>query len=319
MTRQIATLASTTLIRGGNITVNNQTWGQMWATWDWAGWIKFQVDAAVSLGANCIRLIGSVTQGVSDQATYLSQWKQFLDYTASIGVHAYPCGGDFHPDHWGTTTDQQAATLYAAWGGLCNSYPHVIALDVSNEGFGQGAAAGLTYAQVLARMTSLTSTLRGVAGKPISHSRAFSASSNWSGAAGNDLRAISDLHDIHVYYNGLLPADINGLTNLAGGDLPIMIGEFGALGTGQPTSNRTARYSAVRDLITTRTEVIGGLAWAIADTNTDPSFGTSGMIAANGTPRTDIATVFSSFPIARPLPRVARLTIGGQTKTFRLN
>lgn len=321
--RRLTTIPFGTLIRGGNITVDNTTWPGLWAAWDWDGWIKFQIDELAALGGNCVRLMGGVA-GVADgtysQATYLAHWEQFLDYTASVGIHAYPCGGDFRTEHWGSTTDGQATTLYSAWASLCDGYDHIIGLDVSNEAFASGIAAGLTYAQTLARMTLLSAAVRAATDKPITHSRAFSLVSQWTGSAGGDIAPISDFHDIHVYYDGALPADVSGLADQPWGGLPILIGEFGAYGTGADTGLRTGRYTAIKNIVDSRADVIGALAWAISDTNTSTDFGTSGLVAPDGTVRTDIASVFAAFPAERDVtfPRIVKATIGGAPRVIDL-
>lgn len=323
-TRRLSTVPPGTVLHGGNVTVNNTRWESLWSTWDWNGWIKPQVDRVAALGANTVRLIGNssaVAAGTITQATYLARWTQFLDYTAILGLYAYPCGGDFHPDNWGTTSDTLSTTLWGAWAALCHTYPHVIALDVSNEAFAQGAAAGLTRAQIITRMTSLTTAVRAQTTKPVGHSRVVQSSAEWASADGAVIRELADFHDIHLYYDGAAASDVDILTSTHWGDRPLLLGEFGALGTGQTTGQRVGRYTAVVSIVTSRpNEVIGALAWAITDTNTDPSFGTSGLVASDGTVRTDIANVFATLPTSRPMlfPRYSGVTIGGVAKAIRL-
>jgi len=312
--RRLSTIPYGVLVRGGNLTVNNQTWAQMWAAWDWTGWIKFQIDALKALGGNCVRIIGgplAAVDGTISQATYLARWAQFLDYTAAQGVLAYPCGGDFGPDHWGSMTDSQATAIWTAWADLCDDYPHVIGMDISNEGVSQGIAAGLTQSQVLTRMTMLANAVRTVSTKPIAHSRAFD-DNYWANTFGGDIRPISDFHDIHVYYDALTPTHVDALINSPWGDLPILLGEFGAYGITHTTEQRTGRYSAAKAVVEQRTEVIGALAWAITDTNTG-TWGTSGLVAPDGAVRTDIADIFATMPTTRQIvfPRVVSATVGG--------
>ncbi len=46
-------------IRGGNITTKTyHQWDHFWSEWDWDNWVKPQVDRAVKLGFNTIRVIG---------------------------------------------------------------------------------------------------------------------------------------------------------------------------------------------------------------------------------------------------------------------
>ncbi len=47
-------------IRGGNIVLKRgYQWGSLWSEWDWENWIKPQIDRAVALRLNSVRIIGA--------------------------------------------------------------------------------------------------------------------------------------------------------------------------------------------------------------------------------------------------------------------
>src|SRR6266487_3767970 len=54
-----------------------------WLEWDWFGWIRPQIDCAIALGANAIRIIGDVAMVLSGgvtQATYNARLQQLMAY-----------------------------------------------------------------------------------------------------------------------------------------------------------------------------------------------------------------------------------------------
>jgi hypothetical protein len=66
-----------------------------WAEWDWTGWMRPQIDYAMSLGASIIRLIGDVTvvnSGTITQGTYNARWQQLAAYCAANGIMLYYTG-----------------------------------------------------------------------------------------------------------------------------------------------------------------------------------------------------------------------------------
>jgi hypothetical protein len=92
--------AMSTKFKGGNIApkAGGNAWRGLFAEWDWANWIKPQVDRAAALGLNAIRLIGGpyavfaspapFTQITQDQ--YDSRWEQLAAYCNSKNLFLYP-------------------------------------------------------------------------------------------------------------------------------------------------------------------------------------------------------------------------------------
>lgn len=72
-------------IRGGNITVKpGYDWKFLFAEWDWDNWIKPQIDRAVLLGMNTVRLIGDpgVVTGSAAPPVWAA-WQSLHTYTSS--------------------------------------------------------------------------------------------------------------------------------------------------------------------------------------------------------------------------------------------
>src|SRR5206468_2565197 len=66
-----------------------------WKEWDWSGWIRPQIDCAIALGANAIRIIGDVAMildGGMTQATYNARLRQLLAYCVENRLALYYTG-----------------------------------------------------------------------------------------------------------------------------------------------------------------------------------------------------------------------------------
>lgn len=273
----------------------------MWGGWDWAGWIKPQIDAAVNMGANTIRLIGCVsgiTNGTYTLAAYLARWQQFLDYTTSIGVMAYPCGGDF--GHWGAATKASAVDIYRQWATLLAGYPNVIGVDITNEAFTQSKIITLGGITNLVDISAaLAKVVLDGTPFPVAHSRSATSGDHWSTVDGRWLDVLADFIDIHAYYT-VTQAHVATLDTVwwAAGR-PLLLGEFGA-GMNVPTAGRVDRYEAVRSLLTSEPRLAGALAWAVYDTGSTAA-NQLGLIEypGSGAERADIAPVFRTLPTSR--------------------
>jgi hypothetical protein len=285
------------LLRGANVTVDATPWSQLWAEWDWSGWIKWQIDHLAALTGNSVRLIGGVggiTDGFYTLQQYLSRWEQFFDYTATIGMLAYPCGGGLA--HWSDTSDQQAQDIYRAWGALLNRYDHVIGIDVTNEAFGEGrVTAQLSEETVFTTLEALTEALRQVTTKPVSHSQVLLSGEDIMNSRRARLRGISDFYDFHLYYTPSTAADSLRALNTNWGDKRILIGEVGA-NTTLARAQRVARYVSVRQFVASSTLAMGAFSWAITDSvPRDPS-NTFGLVDRAGAARSDIVGAFQTWP-----------------------
>ena len=282
------------LLRGANIAVKSsyypRPWHNLWLRWDWDDWIKWQVDLAATLGVNCIRLIGAVTpvaEGAMTTARYHAQWAQLLDYLTAKGMSAYPCPGDLR--HWGATTLPQAVKHYRMLGALFDRYPNVVGIDVSNEAqFGTEDGHGAT--DVRSVMVALTKALRSSTSTALAHSVSVGSALDLAQPSLGQFAGLSDFLDLHLYYTPSA-TDLRPLSRQPTGDRPVVIGEFG-IGIEEPSSDRTARYLAVRDLIRTDRRLVGALAWDIAEDN-------FGLFDTSGRPRDDITAALTTFPLHR--------------------
>jgi hypothetical protein len=271
-------------IRGGNITVkpSGQGWQGMWAEWDWTNWIKPQVDRAVALGMNTVRVIGSaecvivdpipVTLPKISQATYLARWQQLVEYCQSVGLYLYPVvvqKWDFIDTQTPTYNFQASnvTNVVTATAQLLGVYTNVIGFDCFQEG---DATYGLAVADVLAMYSAIRAvaptvplttsnstggfgTLRGFWDDTTSLS--YQA---WTATGG------SDFIDIHLYTDALVASDLDGFIQRVG--KPVLIGEFGD-SVDQTTGAIAARYAAMA-AVHNRQGVIGSLVWALADQTT---------------------------------------------------
>jgi hypothetical protein len=294
-------------LRGVNISPGPQhfytpsVWAGLWQTWDWDTWIKPIIDDARSIGANSIRTIGNtlvVTSGMISADEYLNRWRQLLDYTASQGMYFFPCGGDL--GHWGHVTTLSAAEdIYRSWSDLLAEYSHVVGVDISNEASAKGADEGIGYNQpepwpdVIKRLGEL---VREVSHKPITHSRSLNNPLRWANGS-IYLDTLSDFISIHCYYSpGREDADALHAAPWGSGK-QLLIGETGA-GLDLNSEERSARYRAVKALVEASPDNVGALAWSGYDLKDKPR-DQKGLFDRNRRPRSDITSVFETFPIAR--------------------
>lgn len=281
----------------------DSAWTGLWQRWDWEGRIRNELDDAVSLGANCVRLIGNthvVTSNVINLDTYLSRWQQFLDYCTAVGLKIYPCGGDLR--HWGETPLSIAEEIYHNWGSLLAGNDGVIGVDITNEApAASRIQGGVAYHQSeswLYTVRRLGDTVREVTSKAITHSRAlykYDAASWLNGSPETD--ALSDFIDVHAYRasNATDADELLAAGSTAGKQL--IIGEYGANLT-MTAAERTAAYEEIKGLIEHSPRCVGGLAWTIYDTGTDPA-SMYGLYDPERRLRNDIADVYTTFPVTR--------------------
>lgn len=146
-----------TKLKGGNIAPKpgGYGWQGLFAEWDWNNWIKPQVDRAVALGLNSIRLIGGPRCIFVDpvaglpkisQATYDAHWSQLADYCLRKGLYLYPMLVSFWDliDVYGVGANFQDAAMTASiktTAANLSNYSNVIAFDIFQEGAASTALA----------------------------------------------------------------------------------------------------------------------------------------------------------------------------------
>lgn len=282
-----------TRLRGANVTIKPTTtspgWRKLWgAEWDYS-WVKGQIDQAVSVGANCIRIIGAVNGivgGHYTRATYHARVAQVIEYCQSLGLGYYLVGaGDYE-----TTRTQATLDELIAVGLMAQEYGNVIAYDVFQEWnvwlnqTTDGSASAITA--MLADLRAWATAIRqaGVT-LPLTYS------SNTTGGV-TEVAQFCDYADFHVYN----PVTDTTLDSVAGGK-EFIIGEFGAnVSVGQAAQE--TRYNEVKSLVTARTFIRGAFQWAITDQSASDAE-KYGMFDANGVERTYITNIFKTFPLTR--------------------
>jgi hypothetical protein len=287
----------------------HSVWSAMWRVWNWNGWIKPQIDDAAAIG-NAIRFFGNthcIAQGNITQATYLAQWRQVLDYSVAKGLFIYPCGGDL--GHWGNFTWSQSVALYTAWANMLSTYSNVVGVDITNEACGQMHPANVsptTYNQpesYVDLLAALGGIVRSEAGVRIAHSFPLADSSWWtlSTAPIPTLFEMSDFLDYHIYASTTPAQAAQAFTNSWGFGKHMVIGEFGVNET-ISSNARTTRYQEISNIVASRTDIDGALAWSCWDLTMGscPDCRT-GLYDASRRLRTDISTPFATIPVTRAI------------------
>lgn len=272
-------------------------WHNLWEDWPWTSWIKFQVDLLQSVGGNTVRLMGTY-KGVYDAtiniATVLDRWDQLAEYTASIGMYLYPCvGGDFAGAYGYTPSNAFVADEAAAVAERLREYDHIIGIDIVQERSTSWAATNgeaaysavkaetdvpLTYSHVVTNSTDLAAT-------------------TWR----SQLDRMVDFFDIHINSYDLGATDLANQYWALGGTKPTLIGEFGRP-MSDGSSARAGVYTATKagvnataSIATGTVYLAGALSWAISDQDTVSS-NQWGMFDAAGVARTNVTSIFSTFP-----------------------
>lgn len=260
--------------RGGNITVKpSQSWATVWSEWDWDNWIKPQVDRAVVLGLNGIRIIGApdaVLSGGLTQNAYNAHMEQLAAYCSYLGLMFYPClcekwvftYGHTPPYDWQDATATATITSSAA---ALAPYKNIFGFDLFQEGSGQ--SDGLLVADVVALYAAIRDVAPGIPVTTSNSSGGFgTAAQFWADTTSVPYQAWtaingSDFCDLHVYLDDVIPADMDAF--LARVRKPVLIGEYG-IGQDRSGADQTARFTAVSGLHN-RQDVLGSLLWALAD------------------------------------------------------
>lgn len=284
-------------IKGGNI-VPKPLAGPpgLWAEWDWTNWIKPQVDRAMALGLNAIRIIGApqvVLARINPDlpaiplATYIARWEQLATYCQENGLRLYPSltekwaymytqfGGLGGVPPW-NFRDPAVTSVITASAAALAKYPNVIGFDIFQEG-GGSHSDGLTVDDVLA----LYAAIRRVAPNVPLTTSDSSGSYPTAEAFWQDTESLSyqlwvhpdgaDFVDVHIYLEGVDPTQIDSLIQRT--KLPVLIGEYGG-GQDIPAHARIARYESAQRLHN-RVDILGSFVWALADQGTtdDKRFG----------------------------------------------
>lgn len=298
-----------TVIRGVNLVpkaahvASGSAYRALFAEWDWAGWIKPQIDASLAVGANTIRLIGDmvgVNDGTFTQAHYDACWAELITYCAANDAYAYPAGGGVSQiPTSGTTADRAAwaADTVAAAALEWDTYDNVIGIDVVQEAVRVVPANSV----IMLHAADTFATVRTATTKPLTTSN-FAEHFYGSGRFANPLwreylRDHVDFWDLHIYFDAR-PDLIHQCFWGQGETKPVLIGEFGTPASGGE-AYQTRRYTQALDVVNFNAyglRCAGALAWA----SFDQGLGSEafGMFESDGSPRPHMTDVFEQFPIA---------------------
>lgn len=290
------------ILRGANLApkISHVTSGAAYRTmfgeWDWAGWIKPQVDALHSVGGNCVRLIGDL-QGVNDgtftQATYNSRWAQLAEYCASLGMYIYPAGGGVSQVAAGGLTPAQIGDSVAAMAAAIDAHSNVVGIDVLQESVRLQVAG--SYA--LSYPAEITGPVRTATTLPLTFSNSTTAGGGrfefplWRRL----LRPYVDFWDLHVYFPAA-PGLLYDAFWSQGETKPILIGEYGSPASAGVTE-QSRQFDAITAVANNRLyglHAAGALAWAVFDQG--PGGEAFGMFETDGTPRTHLTSRFQQLP-----------------------
>lgn len=272
----------------------------LFSEWDWAGWIKPQIDAALAAGANAVRLIGDlegVNDGTFNQAYYDAKWAQLITYADGLGMYVYPAGGGVSQ---ATAAGLDAAAIgatVAAAADAWDAYDNVIGIDVLQEGVRVVPSNSIIQTSPAAIFTPI----RAVTTKPLTTSNAADATYS-AGRLANPrwretLRAYVDFWDIHIYFKPTATVLYDCFWG-QGEDKPVLIGEFGSLAS-EADATRVADFQRIADVANRRLldlRPAGAFVWAAFDQ--DASAAASwGMFNTDGTVRADLDVPFQRIPI----------------------
>lgn len=341
-------------IKGGNIVPKpdptnggaSQGVGAMWAEWDWNNWIKPQIDRAIALRLNAIRIIGSPQSVLTyastslpqiSQAAYNARWRQIAEYCLRNGLYLYPTLTEKWAFMWtsfhglgGTAPwnfqEPVATAVITSSAAALAKYPNIVGFDLFQEGSGSHGD-GLVLADVLALYSAIRAVAPGIPLTTSDSSGSYgSADAFWTNTTSLPYQAWTsqggaDFVDLHIYTEGVNATQLDGYIKRVG--RPIIIGEYGG-GQNLSSASRAARYQSAR-VLHNRPGVLGSLLWALADQGTAPSsqfgvwdntgFSQPAYPSPNGsTPlsvttgrRSDVVTVLEGFASTEiPAPLEAR-------------
>lgn len=248
-----------------------------WLEWDWAGWIRKQVQYAQSLGANTIRLIGDVTVvngGSLTQGQYNTRTQQLVAYCVQQGLGVYYTGcatyGTDGVDN-GTVALSDAtiagiinSNVVSITSGATDYRQWIIGADIVQE-----ANANMTAA----RVNNLYSLIKSSVPSPIGCTFSTSAivpDATWIASIAGSL----DYLDYHIYpqvYGINAPPSQANFTNGPRTTYPtkdLLIGEFGCAESYTTTQVSSWLSNAFGIGNMADSHMRGGMWWSVQDQDT---------------------------------------------------
>ena len=109
----------------------NGDYDAMYSSWNFERDWKNQIDAAASIGANCMSYFGSINL-TGTLANYLGQRRQIVEYLASKKMYALPYAS-CTPRDWGAVSYETARSIIVADAAVMGQYPNVAAYMTCDE------------------------------------------------------------------------------------------------------------------------------------------------------------------------------------------
>lgn len=290
-----------------------------WIEWDWTGWMRPQIDCAIALGANTVRLVGDVamvTSGALSQAAYNARLQQVVKYCVDNGLAYYyigcaPYATDGANNGTLATPDAQIASVItsniaAITSGSSDFRANIIGADLVSE-----ANAGFSAARVNNIYSLVRPNVPAVVPCTFGTSGALPDSS-WL----NSISGSCDFIDPHIYpqvyggINNFPPASAISALHAAFPNKEILFGE-GGVDTSLCTTAQAVAWitnlTALADMPIAR----GALLWAAQDQQTSTEL--YGAFDSNWHPRVSIAGPWlkwcrlSYLPVSRSSPNGATI------------
>lgn len=286
-------------------------WDQMYAAWDWDGWIKPQLDRIVAAGGNMTRTIGGINglpvfgRNSYTEATYFNRLRQLYDYCGEIGLAVEGNGwdrGQWRADQTGSDAitaaeaNDHLSRLAAVWA----EYPDVVrCADIEQEidwhaDEYAGDPTSYPIAEILDDCATFAATVRAVAPNlPITFSFT-ELPANAETIIDNLKLGVVDYWSCHTYLYDPAAASYNILRSRS--LQPILIGEWG-VNQSQTELVRTTRATAVVT-VAALSYHLGQLYWAAADQATGATPAAQwGLWDNSGVARDDVKDIWDTSPL----------------------
>lgn len=291
------------VLKGVNTTSYNTTvreqWGSAWSL----PFMKRQIDNAVAVGANAVRVTCSVYgASIGDYSTsaLIDRYQQITEYSESLGLLSYPCAGGVPKSMLTDTTAFDAfLTALAPWVEATSAFESVIGFDGVNEPAAQFSAVTPPH-EIVGMLAAMREVYDGASSLATTFDRVVFHNYQWAGDLGYFFDPIVDFVDIHAYTEGEVPtADAAAqLFDTKEGRRPIILGEFGTH-MSLTSAERVAYFDAVRGTVESDPRVVGAFVWAAIDTADAPHLQWGLFAGSDNSERTDIANAFRAFPTSR--------------------
>lgn len=283
-----------------------EQWSDMWSLFEWERLLRPQIDLAISMGANAIKMVGSGINGEAgtnypSDVLLKARIEQVCGYARSHGLVVY-WNLAAHPSYiWGaagtTPLSTTLPTLQKVAGWLEN-IPNVVGIDVVNE-INNGIPTtwnGPNYAQFLADTSALLAGIRKATSLPLTVSIWCQTVADITNTYAATIASQTDFHDFHPYYTGGTPAatDVTSLRTQGWYLGRYLIGECGS-NLSQGTTAQT-NFTAGIGALGANADSFGSVLFCASDydnTSSATKFGVVDSTMQN--PRSQITTPFAAW------------------------